>query len=478
MFRSALIVIVAATLLLGPWIAGMFLHPATVLSVFGLPSNPATAPSLSAIVTFSVGGASPTWWSWALLVGAVLPLLVLRGERLAFATRLASIAICSWALAAASSWHLLAGFSPRPAVILAPAAVSVACLVGLALSGFEVELGELAFGWRQVVVVGGLAFSTLGALTMVIALPTGSWGLGTSGVDRSLHQVEKSLAVSGGRVLWLGDPAVLPVAGASLQPGLAYATTTSTTTSTWAAVPAGNPGAGAVLGAAVNDLLEGKTSSLGRELAVGSIRFIVVIESAAPSIADVQVHGAKPAPPELVAGLRAQGDLTELSGSGGLEVFQVDNGLPLAANRSTPAPLGPIESNATLSGWATALTPNPDALGGPGPVNAGSVLVAGAPAGSLRLTVNGVSVSPVGGPDSIAQFTVPKGIAEVSVKTSRIVPLLVFLEGSVWLLVLLLLTGRLSALRRRIEGLVAKRRFRSSEQLKAALIETSHGEAS
>ena len=478
MFRTALITIGASALLLGPWIAGMFLHPATVLSVFGLPSNPATAPSLSAIVTFSIGGASPTWWSWALLVGAVLPLLVLRGERLAFATRLTSIALCSWALAAASSWHLLAGFSPRPEVILAPAAVSVACLVGLALSGFEVELGELAFGWRQLVVVGGLAFSTLSVLTMAVALPTGTWGLGTIGVDQSLHQVQKALATSGGRVLWLGDPAVLPVAGASLEPGLAYATTTSTTTSGWAAVPAGNPGAGALLGASIHDLLQGRTSSLGRELAVGAIRFIVVIESSAPSIAEVQVHGAKPAPPELVKSLRSQGDLTELSGSGGLEVFSVDDGLALAANRSTPAPAGPIENSATLSGWAAALTPQPDGLGGAGPVGAGSVLVAAAPAGSLQLTVDGVSVSQVAGPASIAQFTVPKGLAQVSVKTSGIVPFLVLLEAFVWLLVVLLLTGRLSAMRRRAEGLVAKRRFNARQQLQAASTKTAQGEAS
>ena len=445
--RAGLVVIVLAAMLSFPWVIGIVLHPASALSVFGLPANPATAPSLQAIVTFSVGRAQPTWWSWALLAGAVLPLLIVRGQRLILATRLSVLACASWALAAASSWHLLGQFSPSPMVLLAPAAVSVACLVGLALSGFEVELGELSFGWRQLVVVLGLSFSTFSVMTMLVAMPSGTWGLGAVGVDQSLDQVSRHFATTGGRVLWLGDPRVLPVSGASVEPGLSFATTTSTVTSTWSSVPAGDPGAAEGLSRAVSAVLHGTTSNVGRELAGGAICFIVVVESAAPSTADLAVATPIPAPAGLLANLRAQHDLLELNSSGGLSVFQVTNALPLPAGRATPAPAGPVIASSTLSGWAQALTPSPDALSANGVAPAGTVVVAGAPAGSFELKVNGAVQPHSEGPAGSASFTTSAGAGQLRVVTSPLVPLLEAGVVLLWSLVALGCSGRLGTLR-------------------------------
>jgi hypothetical protein len=465
--RVGIIVTVLALVLSFPWVIGILLHPASALSVFGLPANPATAPTLQAIVTFSVGRAQPTWWSWALLAGAVLPLLVVRGPRLIVATRLSMLAITSWALATASAWHLLGAFSPSPMVVLAPAAVAVACLVGLALSGFEVELGDHSFGWRQLAVVTGLTFSTAAVMTIFVALPSGTWGLGAVGVDQSLDQVSRHFATTGGRVLWLGDPRVLPVSGASVEPGLAYATTTSTVTSTWSSVPAGDPGAAVVLGDAVSSVLHGTTSNVGRQLAGGAVSYVVVIESAAPSIADVEIGTPIPAPATLLQNLRAQHDLLEISSSGGLEVFQVTDALPLPASRPTPAPSGPVSTGATLSGWVQAMAPAPDALAKSGPVPKGSVVVAAAPAGSLNLAVAGAAQPHSEGPAGSASFVTAGGTAELSVVTSPLVPLLVTAMVALWVLVALGCSGRIGSLG---TGLARLRRRPPRESVEASSI--------
>jgi hypothetical protein len=456
--RVGVIVTLLACILSFPWVLGLLLHPASALSVFGLPGNPATAPTLQEVVTFSIGRAQPTWWSWALLAGAVLPLLVVRGQRLIFATRLSVLAIASWALSAASAWHLLGQFSPTPMVVLAPAAVAVACLVGLALSGFEVELGDLSFGWRQLAVVTGLSFSTFAVLTMLVALPSGTWGLGAVGVDQSLDQISPHFATTGGRVLWLGDPRVLPVSGASVEPGLAYATTTSTVTSTWSSVPAGDPGAAVILGQAISSVLEGTTSTVGRQLAGGAIAYIVVVESAAPSTADLAIGTPLPVPPALLQNLRAQHDLAELTSSGGLAVFAVTDALPLPALRTNPAPPGPVTAGSTLSGWTQVMTPAPDALSGKGPVAAGTVVVAAAPAGSLELAVNGTAQPHGVGPALSASFTSTAGAGELKVVTSPLVPLLVSAMVFLWLLVAVGCSGRLQSVL-----LVASRARRRSQ---------------
>jgi GT2 family glycosyltransferase len=444
--RVGIIVTVLAAVLSFPWVMGILLHPASALSVFGLPANPATAPTLQAIVTFSIGRAQPTWWSWALLAGAVLPLLVVRGQRLIVATRLSVVALASWALAAASAWHLLGVFTPNPMVVLAPAAVAVACLVGLALSGFEVELGDHSFGWRQLATVAGLTFSATAVMTIFVALPSGTWGLGSVGVDQSLDQVSRHFATTGGRVLWLGDPRVLPVSGASVEPGLAYATTTSTVTSTWSAVPAGDPGAAVVLGEAVSSVLHGTTSTVGRQLAGGGIAYVVVIESAAPSIAEVVTSTPVPAPAALLQHLRVQHDLLEISSSGGLEVFQVTDALSLPAGRSAPAPSGPVTTGSTLTGWTQAMAPAPDELAKSGPVANGTVVVAAAPAGSLELRVNGAVQPHSDGPAGSASFATPAGTGELSVVTSPLVPLLVTAMVALWVVVALGCSGRLGSL--------------------------------
>ena len=183
--------------------------------------------------------------------------------------------------------------------------------------------------------VVGLAVATCSVLTVVTELPSGRFNLGTVGLDQSLAGIDASFSHGGGRVLWIGDPRVLPASGWSIEPGLSYATTTSTVASAWSILPAG-----AALSmrtpAAIDAVLHGTTVTAGELFAEDAITTIVVVGSAAPSIANPTVLSPDPAPSALVAGLRLQGDLAEQSNSGGLDVFTVTNARPLVAWASQP----------------------------------------------------------------------------------------------------------------------------------------------
>jgi len=426
MLRTALLACVAAAVLCFPWVIDLVAHPSSLLASLGTSFSPTSAPSMGHLLTFAVGIQGTSWWSWALLVGAGLPILVVRGERLVLATQLTLVAVGSWVLAAMSAWHLLGTFAPRPEVVLAPAAVAVAALVGLALSGFEVELSDFAFSWRQVVTVTGLAVAMCSVLTVVVELPSGRFNLGTVGLDQSLAGVEASFSHGGGRVLWIGDPRVLPVAGWSIEPGLSYATTTSTVASAWSILPAG-----AALSmhapAAIDAVLHGTTATAGALFAEDAITTIVVVGSAAPSIANPTVLSPDPAPSALVAGLRLQDDLAEQSDSGGLDVFTVNGARPIVALASQP-------SRAALGALR-------DGLGAPGPIE-GAITVSGAPASAI--TASGVTAPrTVRSPSSVA-FVGNGSVAHLAISVVPVVSIEALLEYALWILVALALLGRLT----------------------------------
>ena len=426
MLRIALLACVAAAVLCFPWVIDLVAHPTTLLSSLGTSFAPSSAPSMGHLLTFAVGTRGTSWWSWALLVGAGLPILVVRGERLVLATQLTLVAVGSWALAAMSAWHLLGTFAPRPEVVLAPAAVAVAGLVGLALSGFEVELSDFAFSWRQVVTVVGLAVATCSVLTVVTELPSGRFNLGTVGLDQSLAGIDASFSHGGGRVLWIGDPRVLPASGWSIEPGLSYATTTSTVASAWSILPAG-----AALSmrtpAAIDAVLHGTTATAGELFAEDAITTIVVVGSAAPSIANPTVLSPDPAPSALVAGLRLQGDLAEQSNSGGLDVFTVTNARPIVAWASQPhrAALGAIR----------------DGLAAPGSLD-GAITVSGAPADAI--TARGATVGRTVLTPGSVEFVGNGAAAHLAISVLPVVTIEVLLEFTVWALVALALLGRLT----------------------------------
>jgi hypothetical protein len=198
------------------------------------------------------------------------------------------------------------------------------------------------------------------------------------------------------RVLWLGDPRVLPGTGWELGPGLAYALSENGLPDLTGLWPGSSPGPAGAIGNGVRLARTHRTVRLGRLLAPYAVRYVVVVDTLAPSIPGLQTPIDHPPPGDLVGALGTQIDLRQVISQGGFDVFMDEAALPERAVRSGP---GTPSSAAAVTGVPPALTGWKPALPGPagatgvtGRVPAGTVLAGVAPAARWQLTRPGGAV--------------------------------------------------------------------------------------
>jgi hypothetical protein len=399
--------------------------------------SPATAPGWGEVVRFAVGPAARSPIVWALIGAAVLPLLLGTGVRLAWAARLWAMACLSWAIALASTHEWMGSFTPSETVVLAPAAVAVAAAIGLGIASFENDLPGQAFGWRQLATGLALAATVIGLLPVAAGAVGGRWDLPSSGVEQPLAFLDHPGAGSTSwRVLWLGDPRALPVGGWSIDPGLAYGLTVAQLPSSaevW--TPAG-PGPADTVAGAVRLAIEGETVHLGRLLAAAGVRYVVVVDGLAPSTGGLARPVNAPAPSGLARALLDQSDLRAVPGEFGVSVFENAEALPVAALRAPPplaaSPHWTFPGVADIQGWHAVL----GQLSGPsdaGQVTAGELFASDAPAGNLRLVVDGHAVAERPAFGWAAQFdNVPAGRATLNFNRLPFIALLVLVELAGW----------------------------------------------
>ncbi len=457
-----------AAVLCAPWVVGTLLAGRSAVSVFGLAGSAATSPSWSDLLRFAVGPAGTSALSWLLVAAAILPLLIGRQSRLAWAGRFSAVAVLSWLLALAVAEGWTGSFAPSIDVLLAPAATAVAAGVGLGVASFEVDLAGYHFGWRQVATGLALLAAVVGLLPVVADAGDGRWGLADTGFTQALASLPGGGAAGGSRVLWLGDPRALPVGAWSVSAGLAYATTEVTTPDAATLWAPASPGPAADVADAVRLAQRGLTAHLGRLLAPAAVRYVVVIEALAPQIPGVQTSPSMPPPPGLVTSLHQQSDLAQVSTSvGGLVVFENTTGLPQRAERTRPLPA----TAGRPAGWPTAqdvtgwrpVLPGPAGLRSySGTVASGTVFASYAPAGRWRVHVHGLTVASTPAFGWAGQYeNVPAGPATLRLGLTPLVPLAVIAELLLWLAVAGTLLGR----RRWLDwwvGRVAARRARKA----------------
>jgi hypothetical protein len=342
--------------------------------IFGLPRGPWSVPSFSFLLRGVDGSFGASWWGWLLPGAAVLALLLCQGERRRIATKLSVIAAMALVVGALASRHWLGSFSPDLDVMLALYVTMLAALIGLGIGALEQDLRDVGFGWRQV--AAGVSVLTLlvAVLPFLASFGSGRFDLATSSVAESLGALAPTTA-GGYRVLWLGDPSVLPVAGWTVAPGLEAATSTN-------GLPGGDTlfsppdsGTSDVIMTALQSAMAGHTVRLGELLAPAGISSIVVMDSSAPEIAGVQRVPLRKVPTVLTDALGDQSDL--------------------ALELTTPSVQ--VYSNSLFHGIVAATAPGSTTLkpvfsstSNEGPLTAGSTVVAGlAPAGAFALDVNG-----------------------------------------------------------------------------------------
>lgn len=295
-----------------PW-AVELLGPDASWSTF-LRSGTAEPLSVLEVLSFDTGPVGTSVLNAALVVAAAYVLFVGRGWRLGWAARGWSVALVCWGLALAGGREWLPFDVADIEVVLAPAGVMVAMCVGLGAAAFDFDVRRRTFSWRQLATGLALVALVLAFLPVVAASVGGRWDMPRSDHAEALAFLDEQAAESAFRVLWLGAPEVLPlgswpVDGDEALEDVHYATTLDGTPvfqDAWPGVPEGPD---APLRTALDVALDLETTRLGRSLAPAGVRYIVVVERAAPA-----PYGgvAAPVPTALVDSLEQQLDLERI----------------------------------------------------------------------------------------------------------------------------------------------------------------------
>jgi len=172
---------------------------------------------------------------------------------------------------------------------------------------------------------------------------------------------------------------VLPLAGWSVAPGLAAATSMNGLPGGTSLFTTPDSGTSNVVLDAVESALKGQTVRLGRLLAPAGISTIVVMNSSAPELQGVQTVPLHPVPSVLLTALGRQSDLSLELQTKSVEVFSnsLFHGIVSESVAGTPAPT-PVFSSTSNTG----------------PVIVGATVQAGvAPASAFGLNVNGQPAS-------------------------------------------------------------------------------------
>jgi GT2 family glycosyltransferase len=304
---------VIAALILVPWSVAM-LGAGDDPSALGFAFRPRL--DLVDVLRFHTGPAGSGWASWGLVAAAALALLFGRGPRFAWATRAWMMMLVGWAMVWIPARFAPGTSVPAPEAALSLAALGVAVAAGLGVSVFVEDIRHRGFGVRQAVAAlaaVGFAFAVLG-----FAADTGDgrWGAPAGDWPDALAFLQTEQDAGGFRVLWVGDPALLPLDPFVVGDGTGYALTrngSGDARELWRA-PAHR--ADRLVGDAVELATAGRTERLGHLVAPMSVRYVAMPTRPGP--------GSPPEtpPPRLPAALAAQLDLARLESPPGLALYE------------------------------------------------------------------------------------------------------------------------------------------------------------
>lgn len=371
-------------LLCAPWVLTL---PGADAATWGLLPRPPL--SLADALAFRTGDAGAGLAPFGILVAATLPLAVATGARLAWAGRAWVLATMSFAAAWLPARLDADVPVPAPEGVLVPAALGLALAAGLGAAAFLEELRTFHFGWRQVVAVVAALGLALPVLGMAGDAFGGRWRMPDDDWATELDWIADETPAGGFRVLWVGDPTILPgdpkVAG-----GVGYVLTrdgASDGRALWA--PAENEAA-ATVGRALALARDGETARLGHLLAPAAVRYVAVLERPAPDAGP-----RRPPDPALRDALDRQLDLGVSRAGRGATLYENDAYAPRRAVLPEEPAIadadGPLEAaaRAELGGSEPVTGP----LDGSDPAGPGTLLWAEAADGGWHARADGARLA-------------------------------------------------------------------------------------
>ena len=325
-------------------IAGVLLYPWSV-SLLGAGEDPAAVgftfrPRLDLVdvLRFHSGPSGAGWASWGLLAAAALALLFGRGPRFTWATRAWMLALIGWALVWLPSRFATDLSVPAPEAGLTLAALGIAVAVGLGVSTFVEDVRRLGFGARQATAALAAAGFFIGVLSFAVDTSDGRWAAPEGDWATTLAFLDAERDSGGFRVLWLGDPSVLPLDPFVESDGTGYVLTRNgpgDAVELWRA-PAHN--ADDLVGDAVNLASSRRTERLGHLIAPMSVRYVALPSESGPGAAESAPSG------QLGVTLDDQIDLARLESPPGLVLYENTAWIPspgaVPPADTTKVPLG------------------------------------------------------------------------------------------------------------------------------------------
>lgn len=425
-----------------PWSAS-FHGDGAWTSIIGVPPVDAGGVGLTRLSRFGLGPTRFGALALALYLPMVGALIVARSWRFTWAVRGAALVVTFLALAVADDHHGLPIRLPEPGMLLAPVAVGLALGAACLAAAFQDDVRAGGFGWRQPLGLLCAAALVVGLIPGALAVTGGRWNTPRSTLVSVLKQLPATPADGDFRVLWLGDPRMMPVAAWMYRPGLAYAlsyNTDVTINDGWAGPPSESE---RDLRGPIEAIAAETTLRAGRLLAPFGIRYIVIPVSQSST---TEAGAGVRIPTGLIDALDDQLDLAQpILRPLSFVVYENTAWTPVRAQ------LGPVGAAASRQAGDEVIADSeivdskPFAAGAPmrgparGAVEPGVLHVSSPVDKGWSLTVDGQRLAPRGAFGSTMAFDVNTGgSATLAYDTSVTRPILLVVQALLWLAVAIL----------------------------------------
>lgn len=315
---------IAATLVNLPWSATW-----TWASLVPVAPSGGTGQGLVDVASMSVGEQNFTVLAIAFYVPMLAAVAMSRAWRLTWAVRGAGLVLVFGAAAVFAARGDLPITAPESTMLLVPVVLGLSMSSAAIAGGFVEDVRGRGFGWRQPVALVANVAIVVALVPAAVSIGDGSWGAPRTALPTFLAAQLPADPIEGDyRVVYVGDPRVLPVPAFEYADGIGVALVDDGAlgfTDRWSA-PA-TPAIDAIV-AALNEVADGATLRAGRLLAPLGVRYVVVpqVDGAAST-----ASSPLPLPDGLLDRLRDQLDLGETFGAPGVTVFVNRSWIPVTA---------------------------------------------------------------------------------------------------------------------------------------------------
>lgn len=287
----------------------------------------ASGRSVASLASLAPNGLRFSVLAVALYVPVIVALLIARAWRLTWSARGASLVVVFGGLMILGDRGAIDRSLPSPSFLAVPVALGLGLCAAAVAGGFGTDVLHRGFGWRQPVGILGNVAIVIGLVPGVISIGDGAWQTPRTPLTTflsSLLPVEPE--VGDYRVLYVGDPRVLPVPGREYAPGIAYAVVDAGPLDFTDRFPVPESDGDEAIQRALRLIADGSTLRAGRLLAPHGIRFVVLPETDGVfSTADDPI----PIPDGLLAALQNQLDIGSVPGPPAVEVFENESWMPV-----------------------------------------------------------------------------------------------------------------------------------------------------